>query len=77
MHESHLATPLAPKWLTVMLLLLYRCVDKWVASITMGVLISNVLTMYIINIPAGAFDTAITVVVAHCLFIISHWPHMF
>ncbi len=33
--------------------------------------------MYIIQIPAGEFDTAITVVVAHCLFIINHQPQVF
>lgn len=40
-------------------------------------LILNVLTMCIISIPAGLFDMAITVCVARCLFIISHWTQVF
>ena len=70
-HETHSHT------VSSMFSLLYRYVDKCTAPITLRLLISNVLTMYIIHIPDGAFDTAITVAVAHCLFIINHWPQVF
>lgn len=53
------------------------CSHYFTGVSTTCLLISNVITMYIIHIPCGAFGEAITVVVAHCLFIINHWPQVF